>query len=138
MTTSRVIGPPGTGKTTYLSRQVRLAYEAGHEVMVCSLTRTAAAEVAGRDLPLSKDAIGTLHSHAYRALGRGKIDIADDAGHLSEWNEAHPQMALSAGRVLDEDNSAPSIGTTDTDRAYADYNNQRARMRLAWRQTTLA
>src|SRR3989304_2214617 len=125
---SRVIGPPGTGKTTFLSRQVRVAYEAGHEVMVCSLTRTAAAEVAGRELPISKDAIGTLHSHAYRALGRGKIEIADEPGHLSEWNEAHPQMVLSAGRILDEDNAAPSGGPTEADAPYLDYNNQRARL----------
>ena len=139
MDASRVIGPPGTGKTTYLSRQVRLAYEAGHGVMVCSLTRTAAAEVAGRDLPLSKDAIGTLHSHAYRALGWGKIEIADDPAHLAEWNEAHPNMALSAGRILDEDNAAPGFGPTEADAAYADYNNQRARLteRTAWRQSTL-
>src|SRR3990172_1476518 len=140
MDASRVIGPPGTGKTTFLSRQVRLAYEAGHDVMVCSLTRTAAAEVAGRDLPLSKDAIGTLHSHAYRALGRGKIAIADDPDHLSEWNEAHPNIALSAGRILDEDNSAPSFGPTEADAAYADYNNQRAQLvrRGGWQVSTLA
>ena len=139
MTISRVVGPPGCGKTTYLSRQVRLAYEAGHGVMVCSLTRTAAAEVAGRELPIPKEAVGTLHSHAYHALGRGKIAIADDPDHLGEWNEAHPNMALSAGRILDEDNSAPSFGPTEADQAYADYNNQRARLteRTAWRQSTL-
>ena len=138
MTTSRIIGPPGCGKTTYLSRQVRLAYEAGHDVMVCSLTRTAAAEVAGRDLPLSRDAIGTLHSHAYRALGRGKIEIADDPVHLSEWNEARPNMALSAGRILDEDNAAPGGGPTEAEAAYADYNNQRARLanRDSWKVST--
>ena len=118
---------------------MRLAYEAGHSVMVCSLTRTAAAEVAGRELPIPKDAVGTLHSHAYRALGRGKIAIADDPDHLGEWNEAHPNMALSAGRILDEDNSAPNFGPTEADQAYADYNNQRARLteRTAWRQSTL-
>lgn len=142
MTTSRIVGPPGCGKTTYLSRQVRLAYEAGHQVMVCSLTRTAAAEVAGRELPISKDAIGTLHSHAYRALRRGKIEIADDPSHLSEWNEAHPNMALSAGRILDEDNAAPHSNAgqpTEADQAYADYNNQRARLtnRAGWQQSTL-
>lgn len=140
MTTLRVIGPPGCGKTTYLSRQVRLAWEAGHQVLVCSLTRTAAAEVAGRELPLSREAIGTLHSHAYRALGRGKIEIADTPEHLAEWNEAHPILTLSAGRTLDEDNAAPSSGPTQADAAYLDYNNQRARLipRALWTQTTLA
>src|SRR3972149_4624315 len=133
---SRVVGPPGCGKTTYLSRQVRLAWEAGHEVMVCSLTRTAAAEVAGRDLPLRPEAIGTLHSQAYHALRRGKIAIADDPAHLTEWNEAHPNLALSGGRILDEDNAAPNGGPTEADASYLDYNNQRARMipRVVWRQ----
>lgn len=141
MTLSRVVGPPGCGKTTYLSRQVRLAYEAGHEVMVCSLTRAAAIEVAGRDLPLAREAIGTLHSHAYRSLRAGRIAIADDPAHLTEWNEAHPAMALSGGRVVDEDNTAPGTGQpTESDASYLDYNNQRARLvsREHWRQSTQA
>ena len=110
--------------------------------MVCSLTNAAAEEVvktAGKEVQLPKGSIGTLHSHAYRALGRGKIEIADDPVHLSEWNEAHPNMALSAGRVLDEDNAAPSGGPTEADASYLDYNNQRARLvsRENWRQSTL-
>src|SRR3972149_3917453 len=138
---SRVVGPPGCGKTTYLSRQVRLAWEAGHEVMVCSLTRTAAAEVAGRDLPLRQEAIGTLHSHAYRSLRSGKIAIADAPEHLTEWNDTYPEMTLSGGRILDEDNAAPNHGQpTEADASYLDYNNQRARLagRETWRQSTQA
>jgi DNA helicase-2/ATP-dependent DNA helicase PcrA len=89
-----VIGPPGTGKTTYLKRQVeRAAREFGpHEVMVCSLTRAAAAEVRGRDLPIPEDRVGTLHSFAYRALGCPTIAEA----RLKDWNDHKPLMRLSS------------------------------------------
>jgi len=61
----RIFGPPGTGKTTNLSRQIRRAAEryGPESVLVTSFSRTAAAELAGRDLPISPDRIGTLHSH---------------------------------------------------------------------------
>ncbi len=59
-----VIGPPGTGKTTFLAKQVRKIVDEGGRSMVCSLTNTAAQEVASRDLPVSEDLVGTLHSPA--------------------------------------------------------------------------
>ncbi len=67
----RIFGPPGTGKTTNLTRQIRRAVErfGQDSVLVTSFSRTAAAELAGRDLPLSPDRIGTLHSHCFHALG---------------------------------------------------------------------
>lgn len=138
---SKVVGPPGCGKTTWLARQIRLAYEAGHGISVCSLTKAAAFELVSKsekEVRLPQECIGTLHSHAYHALRRGKIEIADDPAHLSEWNEAHPEMALSGGRVLDEDNAAPGMAT-EGDATYLDYNNQRARLigRDYWRQSTL-
>lgn len=124
-----VIGPPGCGKTTYLSRQVRLAWEAGYEVMVCSLTRTAAAEVAGRDLPIARGRIGTLHSHAYRSLVGGFSGIADLPKYINEWNDEHPTMALSYGdRDIDEDNGSPYEDTAPGDAAYCGMNILRARM----------
>lgn len=54
--------------------------------MVASLTRAAAAEVAGRDLPISKGQVGTLHSHAYHALS-ARFDIVSKAEHLLDWNK---------------------------------------------------
>jgi len=66
-------GPPGCGKTTWLSRQVARAWEKGEKVLIASLTRAAAAEVAGRELPIPRDNIGTLHAHCYRSLGRPRI-----------------------------------------------------------------
>ena len=67
-----VIGPPGTGKTQYVARQVELAVEAGETPTVVSLTRTAAKEAAGR-VSLSRERVSTLHSQAFRALGTPEI-----------------------------------------------------------------
>ena len=126
---SRVIGPPGCGKTTYLGRQVRLAYQAGKKVMVCSLTRTAAAEVAGRDLPIPSSSVGTLHSQAYRRLVGDSLGIADTPKFLEEWNRDNPALALSgADRDLEEDNGAPLDGKMPGDPAYQGMNILRARL----------
>lgn len=126
---SRVVGPPGCGKTTYLSRQVRRAWEAGHEVMVTSLTRAAAAEVAGRDLPLDPHRIGTLHRHCFRALAGTFTGIADTPKFISEWNRDYPELALSgADRDLDEDNANPYDGGNPGDVVYNAMNCFRARL----------
>lgn len=82
-----VIGPPGTGKTTYLARQAtRAAEEVGAtSVMIASLTRAAAREIAGRNTPIPHHCVGTLHAHAYRALD--KPDLAETPEGLKLWNE---------------------------------------------------
>ena len=66
----RVVGPPGCGKTTWLGDQVQKAVESRMSVLISSLTKAAATEIGGRNLPISFDALGTLHSHCYHALGR--------------------------------------------------------------------
>lgn len=90
----QVLGPPGTGKTTFLARQVAAAAEhyGAERVVVTSLTRAAAAEIAGRDLPVPRDHVGTLHALAYRQLGRPKI--AETIA--SQFNAAYPAYAVSA------------------------------------------
>lgn len=82
-----VIGPPGTGKTTYLARQAtRAADEVGADaVMIASLTRAAAQEIAGRDTPIPRRCVGTLHAHAYRALD--KPELAETPEGLKAWSE---------------------------------------------------
>ena len=86
MPTDVIIGPPGCGKTTELSRLVRERVDRGETPLVCSLTRTAAREVAGRDLPLDKQQTGTLHAHALRALEYP--DLKPQA--VPAWTAKHP------------------------------------------------
>lgn len=107
----RVIGPPGTGKTQYLSRQLARWREHGYdreEILVASFTRVGAREIADRakadGVDVADHNIGTLHSLCYRALG--SPEIAES--HVKEWNEwiasRAPALALSGsgGASLDE------------------------------------
>lgn len=89
-----VLGPPGTGKTTYISARIRATVQArgSDAVAVASFTTAAAAELGGRGLPLHRSAIGTLHSHAYRSIDTPPVA----AERLAEWNKAHPALAVSA------------------------------------------
>jgi DNA helicase-2/ATP-dependent DNA helicase PcrA len=61
-------------------------------VLVTSFSRAAAAELAGRDLPIAGDRVGTLHSHCYHALGGPEIAEAN----VQEWNRDNPEMAITA------------------------------------------
>ena len=126
----RVFGPPGTGKTTFLSRQVRNAVEKEKRVLITSLTRTAANEVVGRDLPIPPEWVGTLHAHCWHALGRPSI--AQSASRIAEdWNTQYEHYRLTTTTThadVDEDNTEPPIHGTDADRLMAQYQAYRARM----------
>jgi DNA helicase-2/ATP-dependent DNA helicase PcrA len=89
-----VIGPPGCGKTTYVARQARRAVEkfGPKSVLICSLTKAAANEAAGRDTGVAEEMVGTLHSHCFRALRSPKIV---ESKHIKEWNAEFPLYALS-------------------------------------------
>ncbi len=92
----RIFGPPGCGKTTSLTRQIRRAVDkyGADAVLVTSFSRGAAAELAGRDLPIAPDRIGTLHSHCWHALGGPEIAES----HVDDWNRDNPQMAITPAR----------------------------------------
>jgi superfamily I DNA/RNA helicase len=89
----RIFGPPGTGKTTNLTRQIRRAVErfGPDSVLITSFSRAAAAELAGRDLPVPPDRVGTLHSHCYHALGRPQIAEAN----VEDWNKDNPHLQIT-------------------------------------------
>lgn len=89
----RVYGPPGTGKTTELAaRTAALVRDHGAEsTMITSFSTTAANEIGGRfegGLKPNKRLIGTLHSHAYRAIGHGAVAL--DVKTIKSWNDMHP------------------------------------------------
>lgn len=138
----RVFGPPGTGKTTYLAAQVRKAVEkrGPSEVFVASFTRAAASELAGRGLPIGRHQIGTLHSHAYRALG--SPPIAETPEVIAEWNLHMPQYALSGGATASAlDEPATEVNhKTEGDALMHAMQNYRARRipREQWRTTVKA
>jgi superfamily I DNA/RNA helicase len=60
-------------------------------VLVTSFSRAAASELAGCDLPIPPENLGTLHSHCFHALGRPHVAEA----HVAEWNRLYPHFALT-------------------------------------------
>ncbi len=97
MTEIRLHGPPGCGKTTALAKRwIPDAVErfGAEYVVICSLTKTAAQEIASRGVPIPSRNVGTLHALAYRGLGKPTLTI----GKLALWNQTNPALQLSAGR----------------------------------------
>ncbi len=104
----RIFGPPGTGKTSSLAEwAARGAMAFGEsQVSVCSLTRAAVREAAGRDLGLRDESVTTLHARCKRALGAG--DPAEE--HIEEFLREKPYWIGQTPRKIlriDEDESAP-------------------------------
>lgn len=97
-----VLGPPGTGKTTWLKQQIINAVEKRGEnaILALSFTKAAAVELAGRNLPIPPEHVSTLHACCYRAMGRPTIAETK----LGEWNAQCPvSYRLSGGKVdIDE------------------------------------
>ena len=126
-------GPPGTGKTTTLARRCKatVAERGAGSVVIASLTKTAAAEIAGRDTGVPDDLVGTLHAHAYRALGQP--DLAETPERLREFSSEHPAHAHSGARGLD-DAGEQGTGQGAGDHLHAAVMNRRARLtpREAW------
>jgi len=115
-----VIGPPGAGKTTWLSRQIERAVDkyGPDQVLVSSLTRTAATEIASRGIPVDSDNVGTLHALCRRGLGNPKLVIDT----IKDFN-AEYRMELTSGgsdEILDR------VSKTDDDRVQGEYDRLRA------------
>lgn len=97
---SKVFGPPGTGKTTYLANEVRKIVAGGgpDSVLISSFSTTAAKEISGRfansALKPNDKMVGTLHSHAFRSVGHGAVAL--DPKVIKDWNTEHPDLTITA------------------------------------------
>ena len=126
----RIFGPPGTGKTTSLIRQIRRGIDrfGKDSVLVTSFSRAAATELCERALPFHLDRIGTLHSHCFRALGMPTIAEVQ----VDEWNRENPRlkiMPVSKQVKLDgEDAAEEDPQVKDGDRLLQGLNRCRAMM----------
>lgn len=121
-----VVGPPGCGKTYSISQSVERNIEryGKRKVMVCSLTKAAAVEAAGR-IKIDRSQVGTLHSFAYRSLGSPEIAEA----HTKEWNEHYPSLAMNSSGDMDDQTIDTRCTTGEGDNMLADYNIRRSLMR---------
>lgn len=98
----RLIGPPGTGKTTFLTRAISYhAQQRGSDAVVAvSHTRAAAAELAGRDVPIDTENIATLHALAYRALERP--ELCETKEHFETFSAEYPHWSFASTREIDD------------------------------------
>lgn len=103
----RLLGPPGTGKTSWVVKQIERASQkyAPEQIYLCSFTKAAAVEIANRVQPtglyVARENIGTIHALCYRALG--SPPIAETM--MKEWSAKYPEWGMekkNGDRLLDE------------------------------------
>ena len=113
----RVTGPPGTGKTQWITTQVeRWSSEYDpEEFALCSLTRASAAVLAGR-VPVPSANTTTLHAAAYRALGTPPI--AEVGTLRAAWNDQTETASWKIGGSRSEDDL--ETGTQERETAGGD------------------
>lgn len=127
----RLHGPPGCGKTHALTtkwvpRALARSRPLGRPVLVASLTKTAATEIAGRlgDDPLIQ--ARTLHSHAFRQLQGPRVV---DRSFLEAWNDEHPYWrVLQTIRAPDDQDDSGQAKEGPGDQLLAEYDLSRHRM----------
>lgn len=132
-----IVGPPGTGKTTALSGRIRtvVADRGSDAIAIASFTTAAAAELAGRNLPVGPRQIGTLHAHAYRAIDTPPVA----AERIGDWNDTHPAYAIQVPRSrraaadageleVDEAPTEGTGGATEADVLFAEMEALRNRL----------
>lgn len=122
---SRVIGPPGTGKTTYLSNVLNnCANRYGSEnVVALSHTRAAAAELVGRETLVPRSNVGTIHAMALRTLDQ--CEVAQSPQYLRAFEE---QTHLKMTPADPDDPTCDPSGGSDGDKLLNEYSRLRNMM----------
>lgn len=119
-------GPPGTGKTTWLMRQIERALKryTPEQILVASFTRSAARELIMRGVPIPEQNVGTLHALCYRFFNRPKIAEV----HVAEFNGKHPEYQLALSGSVDPDDPNNSLDGFVGDDLMCLYQTLRAKM----------
>jgi len=121
-------GPPGTGKTTYLAKQIERAAEkhGSENVIVASYTKAAATELNRRALPIPRENIGTLHALCYRAL-KDRYEIAETKAQ--EFNDQNPgaEISVSSKSSPMTEMAVDAVFQTNGDKFLNAYNLARAK-----------
>jgi len=122
----RVFGPPGCGKTTYLAKKIdaTAAARGSNALLVASFTKTAAAEIASRGIPVAKEQVGTLHALAWKTIERP--GVVEDK--IPEWNSRYPSAALSGGHTSEDAAAEVFRSGSPGDQVMSQIETLRARM----------
>lgn len=124
---SKIIGPPGTGKTTAIMQYIEAAAKKfdRERIGAISFTKAAVENLADRirdDKGEVPSNIRTIHSHAFRLLGLKKEQVCDNSRNnkrLKGFCDAYPRWELSASRVSgDDDNFSYDYHTKDNDQLF--------------------
>ena len=124
----RVFGPPGTGKTYYLTKQTESALRkyTPSELLIVSFTKAAAHEIATRTAAPGMDKrVGTLHSFCFRALGQP--ELAETPARIKEWNE-HIKTKVPTLMIKEKGEGDDPVGQTISGKPMAAYHLLRSRM----------
>jgi len=112
----KVMGPPGTGKTTHLIQALARTTEHYDPARIgaVSYTNAATEEIKSRasahaDINM-KDAeyIRTIHSICFRLLNMTSDKVADEK--ILEWNLEHPDMTISTKIEYSEETMTDAFG----------------------------
>ena len=112
---AKIVGPAGTGKTSYLLNLIESAARKYDPERIGAVSLTVAAIEEMRDrvfkttnVPKSTvKNIHTIHSTCFRLLSLKREQVADKK--IKEFNEAYPKWSLPLNKEIEEDNHYSEI-----------------------------